>query len=368
MRFAYVITRSDAIGGAHVHVRDLALYLLAGGHHVTVLVGGEGPFTHDLAVRGIPYHSLHSLVHPISLKCDAKGLFELRRELSSIKPDLVCTHSSKAGWLGRLAAKSLGLPTVFTVHGWAFTEGVNEYKRRLYVLAERMAAPLADRIITVSDYDRRLALRYRITAPGRLVTIHNGVPDVPSLLRAEPRRQPPRLVMVARFEPQKDHVTLLKALAALKELVWELELIGDGPVLEQVRIQASILGLTDRVRFLGARHDVAERLAEAQALVLVSNWEGLPLSVLEGMRAGVPVVASDVGGVSEAVVDGETGFLVPRRRVDILKERLQMVIESTDLRTRMGKAGRARYERHFTLERMISETLYVYQQVIGGAA
>lgn len=253
---------------------------------------------------------------------------------------------------------------VFTAHGWAFTEGVPERERRLYACAERLVAPLADRIITVSDHDRELALAHRVAAPERLVTIHNGVPDVPSSLFARPSEGPPRLAMVARFEPQKDHFTLLDALAGLIDVSWELELIGDGPWRKAVEKRVEDLSLVRRVRFLGARKDVAQLLARAQVVVLSSKWEGLPRTILEAMRAGLPVVASDVGGVREAVADGETGFLVPRGDVAVLRDRLLRLIQSPQLRVRMGQAGRSRYERHFTFERMFDETMSVYEAVL----
>jgi len=332
---------------------------------VTVLVGGEGPFTEELAVRGIPYRSMRYLVRPIRPSTDLRGLLELRAALTELRPDLVATHSSKAGWLGRLAARSLGLPVVFTAHGWAFTEGVPERKRKIYALAERLAAPFADRIITVSEYDRALALRYRIAPAHKLVTVHNGMPDVDPTLRACPEAEPVRLVMVARFEPPKDHATLLCALAGLRDLAWELELIGDGPLLERVRAEAERLGLLERVRFLGARKDVAERIAKAQLFVLTSNWEGFPLSILEAMRARLPVVASDVGGVREAVMEGETGFLVPRGDVGALRARLRQLIMNASLRVKMGQAGRKRFEERFTFEHMFRKTVEVYEDVLG---
>ncbi len=368
MNVAYVITRSDAVGGAHVHVRDLAQHLLERGHRATVLVGGEGPYLSELARLGIPYRALPSLTRDVRPARDLRAWAELRQSLAELRPDLVSTHSSKAGLLGRLAARSLGLPVLFTAHGWAFTEGIPEGERRRYILAERAMAPLANRIVTVSDYDRQLALREGVAPAAKLVTVHNGMPclDLDSVAAAD--RDPPTMVMVARFEPQKDHATLLRALVPLRAWPWTLELIGDGPLLPDARRLAQELGLDGRVRFLGARGDVAERLREAQVFVLASRWEGFPRSILEAMRAGLPVVASDVGGVHESVEEGVTGWLVPPGDEGTLTHSLFRLLTSPGERQRMGQAGREAFWARFTFPQMLTNTLAVYDQVLGGPA
>lgn len=364
MRIVQIITRSDAIGGAHVHVRDLARRLMQEGHEVIVLVGGDGPFVEDLARHNIPFRSMSHLVRPIRVRNDLKAFFELRSVLKTLCPDVVATHSSKAGWLGRLAARSLGLPVVFTAHGWAFTEGVPRKHRILYSLAERIASRYADRIVTVSEFDRSLALRYGIAPEHKLVTIHNGMPDVQSKFVAQPDLSPPRIVMVARFDIPKDHRTLLRALAQLVDLPWELELVGDGPLRNDIENYANSLRIRERVAFLGARADVAKRLARAQVFALISRWEGLPLTILEGMRAGLPVIASDVGGVREVVTDGENGFLVSRGDSYALAKKLRVLLCDPQVRLRMGRQGRRRYEQSFQFEHMYEKTLRVYSEII----
>jgi len=363
MRIAYLVTRSDALGGATVHVRDMARAMLAQGHDVMVLVGGEGPVTEDLRALGIPCRTLCWLTRDIHPLYDIKALGELRAALRHIQPDLLSIHSTKAGWIGRVAGRSLGIPTLFTAHGWAFTGGVPRWRQWPTLLAEKLAGSLADCIITVSETDRRLALRYRLAPAERIVTVHNGVPEVPPDLRAEPGVQPPRIAMVARFDPPKDQALLLEALARLADLDWTLDLIGDGPRRAAVEARAAALGIADRVRFWGDRRDVAELLARVQVFVLVTNWEGFPLSILEAMRAGLPVIACNVGGVAEAVVDDETGFLVPRGDVESLRHRLACLLNNPELRRRLGEAGRRRYERTFTFERMFEKTLAIYREM-----
>lgn len=364
MRIAYVITRSDTLCGAHIHVRDLAASLLKQGHDVRVLTGGVGAFTRELDDLGIPFQSLRFLSRTINLREDVRSLLELRGVLKALRPDLVSTHSRKAGWLGRIAARSLGIPVLFTAHGWSFAAGMPRSSATILKLAELCAGRLANRIVTVSEYDQAVARRAHIAPADRIVVIHNGMPDVAVNLRATPDREPPRLVMVARFENQKDHATLFHALDRLSHLPWSLELIGDGPdmALWERRVAAESWG--DRVKFVGLRHDVAERLANAQLLLLVSNWEGFPRSILEAMRAGLPVIASDVGGTREAVEDGSTGYLVPRGDVSALTDRLLRLLSDAELRSRMGAAGRARFEDEFRFEHMLQRTVDLYASII----
>jgi glycosyltransferase involved in cell wall biosynthesis len=198
-----------------------------------------------------------------------------------------------------------------------------------------------------------------------MTAIHNGMPGCN--LRAEPgRRCVPRLVMVARFRQPKDHALLLRALAGVEE-DYRLQLVGDGPLMHYAMHLSEALGIDGRVEFLGLRGDVKELLAQAQVFVLASNYEGFPISIVEAMRAGLPVVASDVGGVSESVCDGENGFLVPRGDMPTLRNRLQKLISNATLRERMGAASRRRYVEEFTVERMVSKTLAVYEKVLSAS-
>ena len=364
MKIAYLITRADPIGGAQIHVRDLAFAAREHGHSPSLITSGGGPLVEGFQEAGIPVVLLRHLTAPIRPWQDMQALGEIRRALAEVRPDLVAAHSSKAGLLGRLAARSLRIPIVFTVHGWAFTPGVPGSRAAVYRRLERMAGPLASRLITVSEFDRRLALEARIAPPDRVVTVHNGIPDVPPALRAEPGRIPPRIVMVARFEPQKDHATLIRALAGLRELGWELDLIGDGPEMPAMRSLAQELGVAERIRFLGQRMDVHRLLADAQVAVLTTNWEGLPLSILEAMRAGLPVIASDVGGIAETIRDGQTGYTVARGAVEQVRDRLGRLLGDPMQRKSFGAGGRAYYERQFTLEHCVSRTLELYESVV----
>ena len=361
---AYLVTRADRIGGAQIHVRDLAAAVQAQGDSATVITGGTGPFVDELRRQNTPTVVLRHLSRPINPVRDLRALREIRGVLRDLRPDLLSTHSSKAGILGRLAARSLRIPALLTAHGWNFTPGIPAREAAVYRQIERFVGLFTSQIITVSEFDRRLALEAGLVGEDRVVTVHNGMPDIAPELRADPGRTPVRLVMVARFEPQKDHPTLLRALAGLQEHPWELDLVGDGPLMDDMKSLAVSLGIGGRVHFLGQRMDVDQILARAQVGLLVTNWEGFPRSILEEMRAGLPVVASTVGGIDESVSDEGTGYLVPRGGIDLLRDRIERLLRSPDLRVRLGAGGRARYEQHFKLSHCVAKTLAVYRQVL----
>jgi len=366
MKIAYVITRSDEIGGAHIHVHDLAAWLLEQGHDIRVFVGGRGVFTEKLKRSAIPFESLKYLKRPISPISDVLGVFEIAKRLKAFQPDLVSIHSAKAGILARLACMVTKQPCVFTAHGWSFADGVTSPASVLFRFLEKALAPVSQRIITVCESDRALALDHGVGEPHKVTTIHNGMPWLPAP-EARPTEQPPetgpRLVMVARFEGQKDHRTLLNALATLRDLPWSLDLVGDGPLQAEVKKLTDELDITSRVHFLGRRQDVPQILEEADIFVLTTNWEGFPRSIIEAMRAGLPVVATDVAGTSESVTEGETGYLIPPNDTGACARRLSALIESADHRRELGARGREHFERHFTFESMANATLALYREL-----
>jgi len=364
LKVVYVITRSDVMGGASVHLLDLAKGVKNLGHEVVIFVGGQGIVVDRAKQLGIDCRSLKYLVRDIAPWADIRGYFELSRALTDLKPDLVHLHSAKAGILGRLVARRLAVPAVYTAHGWPFTEGISGVKRKFYASVERAMAKITKRIITVSEYDRNIAIQEKVAFPEQMVVVHNGVHDVPHILRTENRSQGARLVMVARFDEPKDQRAVVESLENLRDLDWSIDFIGDGPTLESTKSLVDNLGLSERVSFLGERDDVSERLSRADALVLVSRWEGLPLTILEAMRTGLPVVASDVGGVSEAVSNGVTGYLVPRNGRTELIGSLRKIISDPAMRVRMGQAGRLEFEREFTFQAMLQRTMAVYQQAL----
>lgn len=363
MNIVYIITRSDVLGGASIHLIDLAKGMLSQGHQVHILVGGTGAFTKELQKNNISFTSLNHLKREISLIDDILGFWEIKKHLQKLKPDIVHCHSSKAGLLGRLAAKSLNLPVIFTAHGWAFTEGVSPRKQQIYATLERFLAKISDHIITVSEYDRQHGFKFGVGTPNLVQTIHNGVPDIRASVIKKFDSEV-KLIMVARFENPKDQLFLIQALSAIpKHLNWKIDFLGDGPNLQKCKDLVEISNLQRKVIFHGQSLQVKEFLNQADIFILISNYEGFPLTILEAMSTALPVIASDVGGINESV-SSKNGYLIPKGNIEALTHALIKLIVDANLRQQLGLNSRQLYETRFSFHTMQQKTLDVYAQVL----
>jgi glycosyltransferase involved in cell wall biosynthesis len=359
-RLLFIITKSG-LGGAQTNVYDLISNFYKE-YEIHLVVGSDGYLTEVVQALDIHTYVIPTLNRSIKPFADYQAIENCIALINKIKPDLIHAHSSKAGVIARIAGRITKTPTVFTAHGWGFTPGTPLIRRSLALIAEMLLAPLSGKIICVSESDRQLARRWGVGSEASLVVVRNGIKDItvpaPNLLQ-----QPPRLIMVARFNEQKDQATLLKAIALIKKYDFHLDLVGSGVSLESCKALAEALGISDKVSFLGDRRDVADLLANSQIFVLCTHYEGLPISILEAMRAGLPVVATNVNGIPEEVEDGVTGFLVPRQDVKALAEALSKLIQSPDVRQRMGMAAREKFLREFTIARMCCESRGVYESL-----
>jgi glycosyltransferase involved in cell wall biosynthesis len=358
-RIAFVITRSDAVGGAQIAVLELARALQAAGQIVRVFVGGEGPYVSRLREAGVPVTTISAMIRDLDPRAELRAIMQLFTALRRFEPELISTHSSKAGILGRVLGLGLRVPVVVTAHGWLLTPGQLSPRQQLIRLVEAGTAPLARRLIAVSEHDRRIALEHRVVAASKIAVVHNALPEIESSLLARPERSPARIIMVARLEAPKDPLTVVAALARLRELEWSCELIGDGPLRAELEAALSRAGIEERVELLGARDDVPARLAAAQIFMLATRREGFPLSVLEAMRAGLPVVASDVGGIGEAVIPG-CGALAEPNSAAALADALAPLIRDPELRRRQGAAARARFLAEFQFDVHVRRAWAVY--------
>lgn len=322
---------------------------LVGDYQVTVAAYGPGPLAEAMRAAGAEFVQLRHVRRAISPLHDPLGLLELICMCRRVRPHVLHANSTKAGVLGRVAGWLTRVPVrLFSAHGWAFATHPGA-SARLYLWCDRMMRPLTTMTICVSQSELERGLRARTCSPQRSIVIPNGIAcDVP---RAQGRtRGLLRIASVGRMAAPKDFITLLRALALLPRSCYRAEIIGSGPDRGAIEREIERLGVEPQVALAGERGDVPERLAQADAYVLSSHSEAMPMVVLEAMAAGLPVVASAVGGVSELVIDGETGLLVAPGDPQALAAALSRLAEDPQLRRRLGTAGRARAERHYSLE------------------
>jgi glycosyltransferase involved in cell wall biosynthesis len=364
MKIAQIVTRGDTLGGAQTHVRELSLQLRSMGHDITVITGAPGIFSEQMKQAGITCIPLPSMVRPLSPHRDLAAVVQLIRVLRELEPELVCTHTAKAGSLGRVAAWLQQIPSVFTPHGWSMLDRVSAQAHPFYRWTESLAARLGTCVINVCEFERECARQSGIGSKCKLEMVHNGISEI-SLERTRPvEEQPPTLVMVARYAPQKDHATLLEALSGIHGKEWTLVLVGSGQLEPYITAHIRRLRMESRVRFLPPETDVPRLLMTAQIFVLSTHFEAFPMSILEAMRAALPVVATRVGGIPEAVRHGHTGLLVAHRDVLGLRESLARLVAEPDVRVRLGAAGQQLWASRFTGATMTARTLEVYDRAL----
>lgn len=350
-----MLSQPDAAGVPR-HVIDLSLGLAALGYQITVAAPvGSSPWRE---LRGHPTIVLLPFTnrrapHP----SDVRWLLQLLRIVPDF--DVVHAHSSKAGFLGRLASllTRRRRRCVFTPHGWSFWSATGA-RRRFFVGLERLAAPWGGRIVAVSAYERDAALSAGIGRAGQFAVVRNGVHV--ERFGAEPAPQTGTIAMVARLSPPKRADLVVRAAALLHRqgVDVRLQLIGDGPLRGEVE---KVIGECDAaayVELLGDRDDVPELLSAACCFVLASDYEGCPLSVLEAMAAGLPVIVTRVGGIDE-VVTAATGIVVGHTAAE-LAAAMTLLLADPATASAMGRAGRIAAREHFTAARMASDVAAVY--------
>lgn len=305
-------------------------------------------------------------LHPIAPD-RAPSLADVRTFVSLLamvrRADLVHAHSSKAGFLVRLAAICVGRSgrCIFTPHGWsfwAFSGGTSHF----YASLERIAARWCARIIAVSNYERDAGLAQGIGRPGQYVVVANGIET--ARFAADPVPVPGRIVMVARLDAPKLPVLAIEAIALVRQRHpgATLELVGDGPLRAESQARANALGLGDGVRFLGQRGDVPTLLAGASVALHASRYEGSPLTVMEAMAAGVPIVATAAGGMDELVREGETGFVTPFD-AQAIADRIVELLDDPAKAAAMGDVGRQRARLLYDRRNMAAATYAEYEKL-----
>lgn len=372
-KIVHLITRLD-LGGAQQNTLHCVRHHDRERFDVELVAGGGGVLDVEArAIAGAGIHIVPYLKHAISPWSDLVALFRLRSHFRSRGVDLVHTHSSKAGIIGRLAAFLAGVPVVVhTAHGWSFNRTQPSGVRRGFVMLERMAAPITDRLIMVSRSNLDEGLASRIGRAGQYAVVRSGIDaaefrvagrsrdEVRSELGCEPHHV--LVGTVACLKPQKGPLDFVRAAAAAHRRCDRLRFVmaGDGELRAEVEMLAGQLGLGDVLRVLGWRRDVADLMRAMDVFLLTSRFEGLPRVVLQAMASGVPVVATAVDGTPEVVRDGRSGLLVPPESPETAAERVLELVADADLRRRCVDEARRALDETFDIHRMVRDLERIY--------
>jgi glycosyltransferase involved in cell wall biosynthesis len=363
VRVGFLLLDAEVTGG-QVVAHELMRGLQANGHEALAIFPLDGPMVARVRAEGI-----EAMIQPLSRSYRLDESVRFGRVLRHAKLDLLDTHTLYVGnQLARIAARIAGVSIVTHSH-------IDEHYhsspllRQAQSAIDRATGSVVGAIIAVSEHRRRQLIEIG-TNPARIVVVHNGV-ALGQLLPAEPHTGL-RLVCAARLAPVKGQEILLKALGRAGAEI-AIDFAGDdlelgGAYRQRLEQLAAELGLSARTRFLGYRDDLPRLLQDADGLVLPSLAEGFPLVVLEAMAAGRAVVATDVGGTSEAVLDRVTGLLVPPNDVDALARALDELASDARRRADFGIAGYERTARLFSTEQMVVRTTRVYEQVLANSS
>ena len=327
---------------------------------------GFGPMTRRFQEIGVPVHDLSGKGGHLGAVPRLLQLLRARRY------HIMHVYGFRMSLLGRLVAHTIRRRPIIIhgIRGLHVTEGeeIDTLKTKVALGIERIGSRLIDAYIA-NSHGAVNFLTSRGLPQRKFFVIPNGI-DVSdwNRQRERPLQKVPEIICAANFRPIKHHCDLVEALAILRINGMRLRcsFLGDGPTRQDVESLARARGLNEFIEFLGKREpeEVEDLLGASDIFVLPSLWEGLPRSVMEAMGAGLPVVGTDVNGINELVINGETGFLVPPKDPAALADGIEKLVRDPDLRRRMGEAGRLRITREFSLENMVRSYEHVYKELV----
>ena len=343
-----------------------------------------GDFTDAVAALGIPCHFVKEMERSIKPWADLKAVYQLYKVFRKIRPDVVHTHSSKTGVLGRIAAKLAGVPAVIhTVHGFPFDSAANVVQRSFYVGLEWISARFCDAMVLLKEADLEFSRRTLSVPREKLHLIPNGVAmndfePMPVQLKhvrktelLDSSSKEICIAMTGRLWEQKNPECFVEAaIEVLKTGVTNARffLIGDGPLRGILQDMIDRSGYVEHITILGWRSDVPVLLQVTDVFVLPSRWEGLSLAILEAMASGLPVVASDIPGNTDLVQDGVTGYQFKGEVAASLAEKLLLLINDSGKRVAMGIAGRMSVNAHYRIENRVKTMEQLYLKLLPAAA
>jgi glycosyltransferase involved in cell wall biosynthesis len=339
--------------------------------------GSEGSLIEEVRARGVPLTILPDLVREINPWRDLRALWKLYWFIRTRSFAIVHTHSSKAGVIGRIAARLAGVPIiVHTVHGWSFHDHMSPLRRAVFIALERLAASFTHKLIVVTRQDIEKGLQVGIGEPQQYHLIRSAIPlgefDPAPIDRAAVRAElalpaeAPVLGNVGRFSAQKNPLDWVRVAGQVAQAIptCRFVLVGDGPLRPQVEAALAEEGIADRTVLTGLRRDVPRMLAAMDVFLLTSLWEGLPRVIPQAMAMRLPVVANRADGTVEAIAHGETGFLCDPGDLGSMAAHCLALLQDSDRRLAMGRRGREWVAREFDVREMVAQIAELYDRLL----
>ena len=366
MKIIYGITKSN-FGGAQRYVFDLAREAKECGHDVAVMCGGNGALVEKLKAEDIRVITIPHMHRDISLVDELRSLYFIFRTLYEEKPDVFHTNSSKMGGIGNLAARFAGVrKIIFTGHAWEFNAPRPWYAKFAIKFFTWITIILSHKTICVSEKTMRDVSGFPFIKH-KLVVVHNGIEKFEILPREQARAElgidGDELVVgtLAELHPVKGLDILLEAWEMFsKRHNAKLVIFGEGEARDELGELAELLKIEDSVEFKGYTENARKYLSAFDIFVLPSRSEAMPYTILEAGLAGLPIVATNVGGIPEIIEAGISGVLIDPEETDTLFSTLILLTENKDLRKRLGEKLKENIERNFSVEKMAEETSNLY--------
>ena len=384
LKICHLITRM-IIGGAQENTLFSCRGQVENGHDVTLATGPttgpEGKLLEEQSVDGLKVEIFPNMIRALNPVKDFKAYLDLKKYFKEQKFDVVHTHASKAGIIGRASAWAAKVPAVIhTVHGPAFHRYEKAWRNKLYISAEKFAAKRCHKIVCVADAMTKQFLDAGISSPEMYQTIYSGMnlDDYLSLdgnksIRTKYNIPEDAIVIgkIARLFELKGHEFLIQAAKRLIEKNDKVHilLIGDGLLRSEIEKEIESLGIEKNFHFSGLipPQEVPIHTAAMDIVCHLSLREGLPRAVVQGLAAEKPVVAYNLDGAPEVVFNDETGYTCPAESVDEVTEALEKLINSEELRSKLGKAGRKLVAEKFAWQKMVEELEVVYAKQLNNA-
>lgn len=361
-----LVGSSGNLGGGERNLLDIAVHLKSKGSEIFVILPSQGHLLDVIDKKNISVSLIDMPSYP-----NPKSVFQTRKILRTYHPDIIHAHGTKAALFARLSSIGLSIPVVYTLHGIHYLYYPNLLKKWLYICGERFLKRFTAWFICVCKDNFEKAKKARVIDPMRTNVIYNGV-DMPSTVSAEEARKEfdvdGEIVVlnIAALKEVKGQLFLIEAAKAISKSSEKVKfwIVGEGEKKSYLSEKIRTEDLEQKFNLFGFQKDISKILLTADIFVLPSLHEAFPYTILEAMAHQKPVVATEVGGVPEAVLDGVTGFLVSPADAGALSERISYLIEHPELRKKMGEAGAQRVAENFNLKLMLEEHDRLYSSLL----